>query len=159
MLDALVANDVAALMAAVDGMEARSLSFESALQSLAALPPDLLARRKPWNKRADDAVSLPTEIWRETIARHQRTREVRARLAAGELKEVGDLITWNLNIRQFAQDLIEGCTDVALLKSFWFNLAGRLPRHSNPETAVRRHPAHPASRAGRRTDDRRHRPP
>jgi len=44
--------------------------------------PDLLARRKPWNKRADDAVSLPTEIWRETIARHQRTREVRARLAA-----------------------------------------------------------------------------
>lgn len=93
--------------------------------------PDLLVRRKPWNKRADDAVSLPTEIWRETIARHQRTREVRAKLAAGDLKEVGDLITWNLNIRQFAQDLIEGCTDVALLKSFWFNLAGRLPRHSN----------------------------
>ena len=92
--------------------------------------PALLARRKPWNKRADDAVSLPAEIWRETIARHQRTREVRAKLAAGELREVGDLITWNLNIRQFAQDLIEGCTDVALLKSFWFNLAGRLPRHS-----------------------------
>lgn len=93
--------------------------------------PDLLARRKPWNKRADDAVSLPTEIWRETIARHQRTREVRAKLAAGELREVGDLITWNLNIRQFTQDLIERCTDVALLKSFWFNLAGRLPRQSN----------------------------
>lgn len=93
--------------------------------------PDLLARRKPWNKRADDAVSLPTEIWRETIARHQRTREVRARIAAGELSEVGDLITWNLDIRQFAQDLIEGCTDVALLKSFWCVLAGRLPRKSN----------------------------
>jgi Eco57I restriction-modification methylase len=93
--------------------------------------PDLLARRKPWNKRADDAVSLPTEIWRETIARHQRTREVRAKLAAGELRDVGDLITYNLNIRQFAQDLIERCTDVGLLKSFWFNLAGRLPRKSN----------------------------
>ncbi len=93
--------------------------------------PDLLARRKPWNRQADDAASLPTEIWRETIARHQRTREVRAKLAAGELTEVGDLITYNLNIRQFAQDLIEGCTDVALLKSFWFNLAGRLPRQSN----------------------------
>jgi len=93
--------------------------------------PDLLARRKPWNKRADEQSSLPTEIWRETIARHQRTREVRAKLAAGELKEVGDLITYNLNIRQFAQDLIERCTDVALLKSFWFNLAGRLPRQSN----------------------------
>lgn len=93
--------------------------------------PDLLARRKPWNKRADDAVSLPTEIWRETIARHQRTRELRAKLGEGGLREVGDLITWNLNIRQFAQDLIESCTDVALLKSFWFNLAGRLPRKSN----------------------------
>lgn len=93
--------------------------------------PDLLERRKPWNKRADDAVSLPTEIWRETIARHQRTRELRAALAAGQLRDVADLITWNLNIRQFAQDLIECCTDVALLKSFWFNLAGRLPRQSN----------------------------
>lgn len=93
--------------------------------------PDLLARRKPWNKRADDAVSLPTEIWRETVARHQRTREVRTKVAAGELRDVGDLITYNLDIRQFAQDLIERCTDVALLKSFWFVLAGRLPRKSN----------------------------
>ncbi len=93
--------------------------------------PDLLARRKPWNKRADDTASLPTEIWRETIARHQRTREVRAKIAAGELKDVGDLITYNLDIRQFAQDFIERCTDVALLKSFWFALAGRLPRKSN----------------------------
>ena len=93
--------------------------------------PDLLARRKPWNKRADEQRSLPTEIWRETIARHQRTREVREKIAAGELKDVGDLITYNLDIRQFAQDLIERCTDMALLKSFWFALAGRLPRKSN----------------------------
>ena len=93
--------------------------------------PNLLERRKPWNKRADDTLSLPTEIWRETIARHQRTREVRAKIASGDLRDVGDLITYNLNIRQFVQDLIERCTDVALLKSFWFNLAGRLPRKSN----------------------------
>jgi hypothetical protein len=98
---------------------------------LDTVAPNLLERRKPWNKRADDAASLPTEIWRETIARHQRTREVRVKLTAGEVKEAGDLITYNLNIRQFAQDLIERCTDVALLKSFWFNLAGRLPRKSN----------------------------
>ena len=56
---------------------------------------------------------------------------MRVRITAGELREVGDLITYNLNIRQFAQDLIERCTDVALLKSFWFALAGRLPRKSN----------------------------
>lgn len=93
--------------------------------------PALFERRKPWNKRADDTVSLPTEIWRETIARHQRTREIRAKIAAGELSDIGDLITYNLNIQQFAQDLIEHCTDVPLLKSFWFTLAGRLPRKSN----------------------------
>ncbi len=93
--------------------------------------PDLLTRRKSWNKRADEQASLPTEIWRETIARHTRTREVRSRLASGEIKDIGDLITYNLNIRQFAQDLIESCTDVALLKSIWFHLAGRLPRKSN----------------------------
>lgn len=92
---------------------------------------DLLERRKHWNKRANDALSLPTEIWREAIARHQRTREVRAKIAAGELRDVGDLITYNLDIRLFAQQLIERCTDVALLKSFWFALAGRLPQKSN----------------------------
>lgn len=92
---------------------------------------DLLERRKSWNRRSDEAVSLPTEIWRETITRHERTREVRAKLVAGELRDIGDLVTWNLDIRQFAQDLIESCTDVALLKSFWFHLAGRLPRQSD----------------------------
>lgn len=115
-----------AMLKGVDG------SYPADIQTgIDTAAPNLLERRKPWNKRADDAVSLPTEIWRETIARHERTREVRAKLAAGDIKDVGDLITYNLNIRQFAQDLIERCTDVALLKSFWFNLAGRLPRKSN----------------------------
>ena len=90
--------------------------------------PDLLERRKPWNNKTPDPWALPTEIWRETIARHDRTREVRAKLAAGEVREIGDLITYNLDIRQFAQDVIERCTDVALLREFWATLAGRLPR-------------------------------
>lgn len=93
--------------------------------------PGLIERRKPWNRRADEAASLPTEIWREAIARHQHIRELRRRIAAGELRDIGDLVTCNLDIRQFAQDLIEHCTDVALLRSFWHNLAGRLPRKSN----------------------------
>ncbi|MGH8190839.1 MAG: Eco57I restriction-modification methylase domain-containing protein [Rhodanobacteraceae bacterium] len=93
--------------------------------------PDLIERRKPWNRRADEAVSLPTEIWREAIARHQHTRELRRRIEDGEVRDIGDLITCNLDIRQFAQDLIENCTDLTLLRSFWFNLAGRLPRRSN----------------------------
>ncbi len=91
---------------------------------------DLLARRKRWNDKTPGAWALPTEIWRETIARHDRTRELRAKLAAGDIREIGDLITWNLDIRRFAQDVIERCTDVALLREFWAVLAGRVPRKS-----------------------------
>ncbi len=93
--------------------------------------PNLLERRKPWNKTAAPSHGLPTEIWRETIARHNRTREIIAKLQAGEINSVADLITYNLNIRQFAQDVIERCTDPALLRAFWVVLAGRLPRKSN----------------------------
>ena len=94
------------------------------------LAPDLLARRKHWNGKTPEAWALPTEIWRETIARHDRTRELRAKLGAGDIREIGDLITWNIDIRRFAQDVIERCTDVALLREFWAVLAGRVPRKS-----------------------------
>lgn len=93
--------------------------------------PDLLERRKPWNKTAAPSHALPTEIWRETISRHSRTREVLTKLEAGEVHTVAGLITYNLNIRQFAQDVIERCADPALLRAFWVALAGRLPRKSN----------------------------
>ena len=90
--------------------------------------PELATRRKSWNNKTPDTWALPTEIWRETIARHDRTREVRAKLAAGEVREIGDLITYNLDIRRFAQDVIERCTDAAVLREFWAVLAGRVPR-------------------------------
>lgn len=98
---------------------------------LDAQAPNLLERRKPWNKPAAPSHALPTEIWRETIARHQRAREILAKLQTGEVRGVADLITYNLNIRQFAQDVIERCSDPALIRAFWVALAGRLPRKSN----------------------------
>ncbi|MDP2819413.1 MAG: Eco57I restriction-modification methylase domain-containing protein [Polaromonas sp.] len=90
--------------------------------------PALLERRKPWNGKTPEPWALPTEIWRETIARHDRTREIRVKLTNGGVKELGELITCNLNIRQWAQDVIERCTDLALLREIWATLAGRLPR-------------------------------
>ena len=90
--------------------------------------PDLLERRKCWGDKTPDTWKLPTEIWRKTISRHDRTREVRAKLAAGSVRKIGDLITYNLDIRRFAQDVIERCTDAALLREFWAVLAGRVPR-------------------------------
>ena len=56
---------------------------------------------------ADSDYALPTEIWREVAARRQHYETVRGKLANGEVRDINDLITYNLDIRQFAQDVIE----------------------------------------------------
>ncbi len=81
--------------------------------------PGLLERRKPWNKPAPQEYALPTEIWREVVARRQRYEEARGKLEAGEVCAINDLITYNLDIRQFAQDIIENCEGPELLVAFW----------------------------------------
>ena len=84
--------------------------------------PDLLERRKPWNKPAPATHGLPTEIWRETIARRQRCAEVRKKLAAGEVRDIADFITLNLDLRRFALDVIQRCESPELLRAFWHAL-------------------------------------
>lgn len=78
-----------------------------------------VAQRGDWNRPAGEAHALPTEIWRETAARRQRAEEVRVRLAAGEVRDINDLITYNLDIQQFAQDVIEGSEGPELVRAFW----------------------------------------
>jgi hypothetical protein len=89
------------------------------------LPPEIAAglddvsKRTQWNKPAPEEYALPTEIWREVVARRQRYEEVRSKLAAGEIRSINDLITYNLDIRQFAQDVIETCEGPELLRAFY----------------------------------------
>lgn len=78
-----------------------------------------VAARGSWNRAAPEEFALPTEIWREVVARRTRHAEVRAKLAAGEVREINDLITLNLDVRQFAQDVIERCEGPDLLRAFW----------------------------------------
>jgi hypothetical protein len=80
---------------------------------------DTIRLRKNWNKPAPETHALPTETWRELIARRERYQEVRAKLVAGEVRDINDLITLNLDIRQFAQDVIENCEGPELLRAFW----------------------------------------
>jgi hypothetical protein len=82
-------------------------------------PVETLELRKGWNRPAPSEYALPTEIWREVVARRQRCEEVRAKLRAGEIRDVNDLITLNLDIRQFAQDAVENCEGPDLLRAFW----------------------------------------
>ena len=80
---------------------------------------DDVSKRTDWNTPADPDYALPTEIWRETVARRQRYETVRSKLANGEITDINDLITYNLNIRQFAQDVIENCEGPELVRAFW----------------------------------------
>jgi hypothetical protein len=86
--------------------------------------PNLRERRAAWNKSAPVEYALPTEIWREVVARRQRYAEVRAKIDNGEISTINDFITYNLNIRQFAQDVVENTNDPEFLKAFYKALTG-----------------------------------
>ena len=64
---------------------------------------DDVAQRGGWNEPAPDTYALPTETWREHVARRRRYEEIYAKLEAGEVTSINDLITYNLNIEKFAQ--------------------------------------------------------
>ena len=78
-----------------------------------------VSQRSDWNRSADPDFALPTEIWREVVARRARYAEVRAKLIGGTVTRIDDLITLNLDIRQFARDVIDTCDDPALLRQLW----------------------------------------
>ena len=80
---------------------------------------DDVSARTGWNAPAPPEYALPTEIWREVVARRERYQELFAKLSSGEIHEVNNLITYNLHIRQFARDIIMNCKDSELLGVFW----------------------------------------
>ena len=80
---------------------------------------DDVSKRTTWNTPAPDGYANPTEIWREVVARRERYKSVRAKLSNGEIDDINALITYNLDIHQFAQDVIENCEGSDLLRAFW----------------------------------------
>jgi tRNA1(Val) A37 N6-methylase TrmN6 len=76
-------------------------------------------QRTEWNKSAPDDFALPTEIWREVIDRRKRYDEVKTKIKKGEIAAINDFITYNLDIRQFAQDAVENTNDTDFLKAFY----------------------------------------
>lgn len=68
--------------------------------------PYLLERRKDWNNKTLEPWALPTEIWRETIERLQRCDTILGKIKNGEITQINDFITYNLDIRSFVSDLL-----------------------------------------------------
>ncbi len=104
-----------------EGLGERLLPDEISI-GLDTTHPELLERRSAWNKPAPPEYALPTEIWREVVDRRNRYAEVKANIDNGEVNQINDFITYNLNIRQFAQDAIENTTDPDFLRHFYKSL-------------------------------------
>lgn len=81
--------------------------------------PQLVERRKAWNREAPPEAGLPTEWWREVVERRQRYQSVKEKLKRGEVKHINDLITHNLDIRRFAQDILLQTEDAQFLRRFF----------------------------------------
>lgn len=81
--------------------------------------PNLIEKRKTWNIKAPPEIALPTETYREVIDRRQRFIEIKTNIENGEIIQINDFITYNLNIRQFAQDVIENTNDSDFLWHFY----------------------------------------
>ena len=87
-----------------------------------ALGLDDPAQRTGWNRAAPPEYALPTETWRELLARRRRYKEVRDKLADGEVQDVNDLITLNLDSERFARDVIVNSEGPELIRAFWHAL-------------------------------------
>ena len=81
-----------------------------------------VAQRGGWNQSAPPEYALPTETWRELIARRQRYGEVREKLASGSVQSVNDLITLNLDSERFARDVIVNSEGPELVRAIWLAL-------------------------------------
>lgn len=84
--------------------------------------PNLLERRKDWNNKTPESWALPTEIWRETIERLQRCETILGKIQKGEISQINDFITYNLDIRSFVGDLLATADNHRFIGNFYHAL-------------------------------------
>lgn len=90
------------------------------------LPPNIAAgledvsQRGDWNRRADGDYALPTETWREHIARRKRYQQILDDFAAGKITNINDFITYNLDIIKFTHDFLSDTQDPMVIRAFYF---------------------------------------
>ncbi|MDE7346010.1 MAG: SAM-dependent methyltransferase, partial [Muribaculaceae bacterium] len=91
------------------GIITEAMRHEYSETPIKDLPEDhvpLAELRSDWNTRTPEQWGLPNEIWRETIERLQRCGDILHKIESGEITSINDFITYNLDIRSFAHDLL-----------------------------------------------------
>lgn len=78
-----------------------------------------ITKRSDWNKPSDSEYSLPAESWREVIARRETCQDLRDKLSSGKVCSINDVITYNLDIRRFSEEVIADCEGPELLRAFY----------------------------------------
>ena len=101
--------------------------------------PNLLLRRKHWNRPAPQEFALPTETWRETVARRKRFFALRDELKRGECQSPEQMLSRNLDLQKFMDDILREYEGSDLIAAVFRVLAGRTPEKSN------QHPRRPLS--------------
>lgn len=104
------------------GIITEAMRHEYAETPIGELPDNhipLAELRKDWNRRTPEQWGLPTEIWRESIDRMQRAIDIRHKIENGEITSINDFITYNLDIRAFASDLLAGASDHLFIRHFY----------------------------------------
>ena len=107
------------------GIITEAMRHEYAETPVGELPDNhipLAELRKDWNRRTPEQWGLPTEIYRESIDRMQRALDIRNKIENGEITSINDFITYNLDIRAFAHDLLAGAADHLFIKHFYQTL-------------------------------------
>ena len=98
---------------------------ENIARGIDANQPNLLEKRSDWNTPAPEQFALPTETWRDVIARRQRYVALKTKLENREVCRIDDLIAHNLDIEKFAHDALQDYEGSDFIAAFYEAIAGR----------------------------------
>lgn len=80
---------------------------------------DNVKNRGDWHKPAPSPYALPTETWREVVARRSRVEVVKRAIVAGEVRSIEAFIRLNLDLCRFAEEVITNAEGPELVRAFY----------------------------------------
>lgn len=127
-IEAANGDALATLRALLHGEPERYIPSDALHGVESSLPPEVdvgigdPSQRTRWDSPAPASLALPTETWREVIARRRYVADARELIANGHIAGVTDVVAPNLDLHQLAQDLVDGCESAEQLSAVYGSL-------------------------------------